>query len=86
MTPRRIVLLVLLVALGALFVQPVRSYRDSEDGLRAGPRRPACARRRSRTALKRELRALDTKAALVAEAREQGYVFPGETPYAVAGP
>jgi cell division protein FtsB len=36
--------------------------------------------------LKRELDALDTKAALVAEAREQGYVFPGETPYAVAGP
>ena len=36
--------------------------------------------------LKREHRALDTKAALVAEAREQGYVFPGETPYAVAGP
>ena len=49
MTPRRIVLLVLLIALGALFVQPVRSYRDSEDGL-VQARADLCAPRPSRTA------------------------------------
>ncbi len=85
MTPRRIVLLVLLVALGALFVQPVRSYRDSQDSL-VQARADLVRAQAEQDALKRELRALDTKAALVAEAREQGYVFPGETPYAVAGP
>ena len=85
MTPRRIVLLVLLIALGALFVQPVRSYRDSQDGL-VQARADLVRAQAEQDSLKREHRALDTKAALVAEAREQGYVFPGETPYAVAGP
>ena len=85
MTPRRIVLLVLLVALGALFIQPVRGYRDSQDGL-ARARADLVRAQAEQDGLKRELQALDTKAALVAEAREQGYVFPGETPYAVAGP
>jgi cell division protein FtsB len=84
-TPRRIVLLVLLIALGALFVQPVRSYRGSQDSV-VRARADLVQAQKEQDALKRELRALDTKAALVAEAREQGYVFPGETPYAVAGP
>jgi len=74
-----------LVALGALFVQPVGSYRDSQDSL-VQARADLVRAQTEQDALKRELRALDTKAALVAEAREQGYVFPGETPYAVAGP
>ena len=63
----------------------MRSYRGSQDSL-VQARADLVQAQAEQDALKRELRALDTKAALVAEAREQGYVFPGETPYAVAGP
>jgi cell division protein FtsB len=84
-TPRRIVLLVILVLLGGLFVQPLRAYRDSHESLRSA-RADLERAHADQDRLKRELRALDTRAALVAEAREQGYIFPGETPYAIAGP
>jgi len=83
-TPRRIVLLIVLVLLGGLFVQPLRGYRDADQGLERA-RADLREARQQHAALKRELDALDSRAALVAEAREQGYIFPGETPFAVAG-
>jgi hypothetical protein len=80
-TPRRLVLLIVFLALGGLFVQPLQGWRDANDGL-GSARSDLREARTEQAKLRKELAALDTRAALVREAREQGYVFPGETPFA----
>ena len=85
MTPRRIVLLLLVLGLGGLFVQPLRGWQDAGDGLDSA-RTDLRAARAEQAQLRKQLAAMDTRAALVREAREQGYVFPGETPFAPASP
>jgi cell division protein FtsB len=84
-TPRRIVLLLLVLGLAGLFVQPLRGWHDARNGL-SSARADLRTARAEQAALRKQLAAMDTRAALVREAREQGYVFPGETPFAPASP
>jgi cell division protein FtsB len=68
----------------ALYVGPVRSYLGARD--RAAAARADLQRlEQQHAALERRLRALSSDAATVALAREDGYIFPGETPFRIAG-
>lgn len=82
---RRLLALVAVVLLAALFVAPVRSYRSAQDRLDRA-RQELAAAQAGRAELERRRNALGTRQALIREARTRHYVFPGETPYAVELP
>ena len=70
-------LLVLLAAY--LYIGPARSYLDARSRT-AQDRQELAHLTRQQTALRARLQALKSPGALVALARENGYVYPGETP------
>jgi cell division protein FtsB len=82
---RRLVLLAVCVLLAGLFVAPVRAYRSSQEHL-AGSHAELRAAQVERDRLLARKAELATRPALVREARRQGYIFPGETPFAVEAP
>lgn len=78
----RILLVVVAIALVAFSIQPLRSYRDAQRRLHVAQLELARTKAAEKQAVDRRA-FLGTNAALVREARRQGYILPGETPYAL---
>ena len=80
---RKLVLIGVVIALGVLFVQPVRAYLGAQSDLTATTSQLEEAGQAKAAMLERR-DALGTRAALIQEARRRGYIFPGETPFAAS--
>jgi cell division protein FtsB len=78
----RILLVVVAIALVAFSVQPLRSYRDAQRRLHVAQAELTRTKAAEKAAVDRRA-FLGTNAALIREARRQGYILPGETPYAL---
>ena len=79
---KRFAAAVAVVLFVGLYVGPVRSYLGAKRDARAA--RVEVQRLRSeQVALRERLRVARSDAAIIALAREQGFIFPGETPYLV---
>ncbi len=81
----RLLLVVVAIALVAFSVQPLRSYRDAQRRLHVAQAQLVRAKAADRAAVDRRT-FLGSQAALIREARRQGYILPGETPYALPQP
>ena len=84
MPVRKLLVLALLVGLAVVFVQPIHAYRAAQAELASAHAQLAAAKE-AKVRAAAERKALGTRAVLVREARRRGYIFPGETPYAVNG-
>jgi cell division protein FtsB len=76
---RRLSALLLVVLAAYLYVGPARSYLDAR-ARTAQDRQELAQLTRAQTDLRARLRALKSPGAIVALARADGYVYPGETP------
>ncbi len=81
----RILLVVVAIALAAFSIQPLRSYRDAQSRLHVAQVQLARAKESEKQAVDRRT-FLGSKATLIREARREGYILPGETPYALPQP
>jgi cell division protein FtsB len=79
---KRLAALVACALFAALYVGPVRSYLEAREQA-AVLRHEVRSLERDTAALRARVRALRSDAAAEALARENGYIYPGETPYVV---
>jgi cell division protein FtsB len=79
---KRLVVLVAAVLVAVLYVGPVRSYLDAKAS-ETQARTDVTRLRAEQARLEATLSSLHSKAAVIALARESGWIFPGETPYVI---
>jgi cell division protein FtsB len=79
---KRLVVLVAALLVAVLYVGPVRSYLDAK-AAETQARSDVARLRADQARLQATLRSLHSKAAVIALARESGWIFPGETPYVI---
>jgi cell division protein FtsB len=79
---KRLVVLVAAVLVAVLYAGPVRSYLDAR-AAETQARSDVTRLRAEQARLQTTLRSLHSNAAVIALARESGWIFPGETPYVI---
>jgi hypothetical protein len=81
---RRLVMLVVLAVVAALYVAPVQKYLRVQRDL-GHARQELTDAQRAHDALVRQREALDTDTRIITLARECGWIFPGEKPLVIEG-
>jgi hypothetical protein len=81
---RRLVMVVVLAVVAALYVAPVQKYLRVQRDLDHS-RTAYAAAEKAHGDLVRQREALDTDARIIVLARECGWIFPGETPLVIEG-
>jgi cell division protein FtsB len=81
---RRLVMLVVLAVVAALYVAPVQKYLRVQRDL-SHQRQALADAQRTHDSLVRQREALDTDTRIITLARECGWIFPGEKPLVIEG-
>jgi cell division protein FtsL len=81
---RRLVMVVVLAVVAALYVAPVQKYLRVQREL-SHQRQALTDAQRTHDALLRQREALDTDTRIITLARECGWIFPGEQPLVIEG-
>jgi cell division protein FtsB len=79
---KRLAVLVAAVLVAVLYIGPVRSYLDAR-AAETQARSDVARLRAQQARLQATLHSLHSNAAVIALARESGWIFPGETPYVI---
>jgi len=81
---RRLVMLVVLAVVAALYVAPVQKYLRVQRDL-SHQRQALADAQRTHAGLLHQREALDTDTRIITLARECGWIFPGEKPLVIQG-